>query len=124
LVCCSVAVGFIPGYPTGHPDCPTYAEDLQHLKEKIDAGADFIITQLFFEVDVFFQFVRDCREIGITCPIFPGMMPIQVVQLVLCCVVVLNGNDYMMLKICQNLQKYKNKNSNNQFYLFTLVTWF
>lgn len=69
---------FLLGYPTGHPDCPTYEEDLQHLKEKIDAGADFIITQLFFEVDVFFKFVRDCRDIGITCPIFPGMMPIQV----------------------------------------------
>jgi len=68
----------LPGYPTGHPDCPTYEEDLQHLKEKINAGADFIITQLFFEVDVFIKFVRDCREIGITCPIFPGMMPIQV----------------------------------------------
>jgi len=71
------------GYPTGHPDCPTYEEDLQHLKEKMDAGADFIITQLFFEVDVFIKFVKDCRDIGITCPIIPGMMPIQVVHSVL-----------------------------------------
>lgn len=78
-----IAAVISPGYPTGHPDCPTYEEDLQHLKEKIDAGADFIITQLFFEVEVFFQFVRDCRKIGITCPILPGMMPIQVLHYVL-----------------------------------------
>jgi methylenetetrahydrofolate reductase (NADPH) len=66
------------GYPTGHPDSPSYEEDLQHLKEKIDAGADFIITQLFFEAEGFLKFVRDCRAIGITCPIIPGIMPIQV----------------------------------------------
>jgi methylenetetrahydrofolate reductase (NADPH) len=71
----------LPGYPTGHPDCPSYEEDLQHLKEKVEAGADFIITQLFFEADVFLKFVRDCRAIGITCPIIPGIMPIQVCQL-------------------------------------------
>jgi methylenetetrahydrofolate reductase (NADPH) len=70
----------VAGYPTGHPDCPTYEEDLQHLKEKIEAGADFIITQLFFEAQVFLKFVRDCRAIGITCPIIPGIMPIQAYQ--------------------------------------------
>ena len=69
---------FTLGYPNGHPDCPTYEEDIQHLKEKVDAGADFIITQLFFENKTFFKFVKDCREIGITVPIIPGFMPIQV----------------------------------------------
>ena len=69
---------FALGYPNGHPDCPTYEEDIQHLKEKVDAGADFIITQLFFENKTFFKFVKDCREIGITIPIIPGLMPIQV----------------------------------------------
>jgi len=66
------------GYPNGHPDCPSYKEDLQHLKEKVDAGADFIITQLFFENKTFFKFLQDCRDIGITIPIIPGIMPIQV----------------------------------------------
>jgi methylenetetrahydrofolate reductase (NADPH) len=70
----------VAGYPTGHPDCPTYEQDLRHLKDKIDAGADFIITQLFFEAKVFLKFVEDCRNIGIDCPIIPGIMPIQAYQ--------------------------------------------
>ena len=68
----------LSGYPQGHPDCDSYEEDLIHLKEKVDAGADFIITQLFFENEHYFQFVQDCRKIGITVPIIPGIMPIQV----------------------------------------------
>ena len=70
-----------PGYPTGHPDAPSYEDDLEHLKEKVDAGADFIITQLFFKAATFIRFVEDCRRIGITCPILPGILPIQVSQL-------------------------------------------
>ncbi|WKX94915.1 hypothetical protein Q1695_011850 [Nippostrongylus brasiliensis] len=69
-VCCS-------GYPLGHPEAPSYKADLQYLKSKVDAGAQFIITQLFFEAEVFEQFVRDCREIGINVPIIPGIMPIM-----------------------------------------------
>ena len=65
-------------YPTGHPDCPSYEEDLRHLKEKVDAGSDFIITQLFFKTQTFLKFVADCRAIGINVPIIPGIMPIQV----------------------------------------------
>ncbi|XP_065187108.1 methylenetetrahydrofolate reductase (NADPH)-like [Sycon ciliatum] len=67
----------VAGYPRGHPDCTNYEDDLQHLKGKIDAGADFIITQLFFSAEVFLEFVRDCRKIGIKCPILPGIFPIQ-----------------------------------------------
>ncbi|CAI9719871.1 methylenetetrahydrofolate reductase-like [Octopus vulgaris] len=67
----------VAGYPSGHPECASYEEDLKHLKEKVDAGADFIITQLFFEMDTFEKYVKDCREIGITCPILPGILPIQ-----------------------------------------------
>ena len=67
----------VAGYPGGHPDAASYEEDLRHLKEKVEAGADFIITQLFFSVSTFRKFVRDCRELGITCPIIPGVLPIQ-----------------------------------------------
>ncbi len=56
----------------------SYEDDLKYLKMKMDAGADFIITQLFFESGEFLKFVRDCRAIGITAPIIPGIMPIQV----------------------------------------------
>ena len=66
------------GYPTGHPEAESYAADLRHLKEKVDAGADFIITQLFFRAETFLTFLKDCRAIGITCPILPGIFPIQV----------------------------------------------
>ena len=65
------------GYPHGHPDCTDYYEDIIHLKEKVDAGADFIITQLFFESKTFLKFYRDCREVGIEVPIIPGILPIQ-----------------------------------------------
>lgn len=67
----------VAGYPHGHPDSNSYEEDLIHLKEKVDAGADFIITQLFFKPEKFLTYVDDCRRIGITCPIIPGILPIQ-----------------------------------------------
>lgn len=68
------------GYPTGHPEAQSYEEDLRHLKEKVDAGADFVITQLFFRTDTFLKFLDDCRANGITCPILPGIFPIQVTR--------------------------------------------
>ena len=67
----------VAGYPSGHPDAPSYEDDLMNLKKKVDAGADFIITQLFFKASTFKKFYDDCRAIGITCPIIPGIMPIQ-----------------------------------------------
>eukprot|EP01134_Creolimax_fragrantissima_P007785 CFRG7785T1 len=72
----------VAGYPEGHPAGSldgkiTYEQELGFLKEKIDAGADVIITQLFFDTDLFLAFVRKCRELGIEAPILPGIMPIQ-----------------------------------------------
>lgn len=66
------------GYPKGHPEAESYEADLKHLKEKVLAGADFIITQLFFRSETFIKFMKDCQAIGITCPIIPGIFPIQV----------------------------------------------
>lgn len=96
----------VAGYPEGHPNAIKEVEDLSvltvnerarmsfidgkhyvcydadfekemaYLKKKVDAGGDVIMTQLFYDIDVFLDFVRKCREIGITVPIFPGIMPI------------------------------------------------
>eukprot|EP00596_Hydrurales_sp_CCMP1899_P010089 CAMPEP_0119050284 /NCGR_PEP_ID=MMETSP1177-20130426/68963_1 /TAXON_ID=2985 /ORGANISM="Ochromonas sp, Strain CCMP1899" /LENGTH=583 /DNA_ID=CAMNT_0007028485 /DNA_START=192 /DNA_END=1940 /DNA_ORIENTATION=+ len=68
----------VAGFPEGHPQSKSSAEnDLKFLKDKIDAGADFIMTQFFYDTDVFLSFFKECRKIGIYCPILPGMMPIQ-----------------------------------------------
>eukprot|EP01114_Cavostelium_apophysatum_P016958 TRINITY_DN492_c0_g1_i1.p1 TRINITY_DN492_c0_g1~~TRINITY_DN492_c0_g1_i1.p1 ORF type:complete len:583 (-),score=137.66 TRINITY_DN492_c0_g1_i1:23-1771(-) len=67
----------VAGYPEGHIDSSSYEEDMKHLKAKIDAGGELIVTQLFYDVSLFNKFVADCRSIGITCPIIPGIMPIH-----------------------------------------------
>ena len=67
----------VAGHPEGHPSSNSLDEEMKHLKEKIDAGADFIITQFFYDTDAFLRFVKRCRDCGIDCPIMPGIMPIQ-----------------------------------------------
>ena len=64
------------GYPEGHPQCRDLALDMQHFLTKVRAGVDFIITQLFFDNRVYFDFVARARAAGITVPIIPGIMPI------------------------------------------------
>jgi methylenetetrahydrofolate reductase (NADPH) len=63
-------------YPEGHMDCPHLTDDLDHLKNKVDAGAQFLITQLFFNNDLFFRFLETARNHGISVPIFTGIMPV------------------------------------------------
>lgn len=63
-------------YPEGHVECANRREDLEHLREKVDAGLDFLTTQLFFNNDVFYNFLWRAREAGIRVPIIAGIMPI------------------------------------------------
>ena len=67
----------VAGYPEMHPDSASAAADLDNLRRKIDAGADRVITQFFFEVDSFLRFRDRLREAGVTVPIVPGVLPVS-----------------------------------------------
>ena len=64
------------GYPEKHADAPNKQSDMKFLKRKVEAGAEFIITQMFFDNKCFFEFVESCRENGIMVPIIPGIKPL------------------------------------------------
>ena len=66
----------VAGYPECHVECPDKQTDLDNLKKKVDAGADFIITQLFFDNDAYFDFAGRVCSAGIKVPLIPGIMPI------------------------------------------------
>jgi len=73
----SVAVA---GFPEGHPESKSLERDIQYLKAKVDAGADAVITQLFFDNTDFFRYVEAARAAGVTVPIVPGILPFRTVD--------------------------------------------
>ncbi len=73
-------------YPEGHVEAHTQTEDIIHLKEKVDAGCEFLTTQMFFDNNILYNFLYKIRERGITVPVIPGIMPVtNVAQVVRSC---------------------------------------
>ncbi len=67
----------VAGIPTKHPESPTLEDDLKWLKFKVDAGGDFVVTQLFYDNEHYFGYVRRLRELGLRVPVLPGILPVM-----------------------------------------------
>ena len=93
-------------YPEGHVECPDMESDLQNLVQKVDAGADFLVSQLFFDNDDYRAFVRRARSAGVTVPIVPGLMPVtnasQVERFTKMCGARIPQELYRRLRIVEN----------------------
>lgn len=93
-------------YPEGHPACQSFQDDIKHLKEKVDCGANHLISQLFFDNSCFYYFLDEARKQGISVPIEAGIMPVvnkkQIARMVNTCGVILPSKYRIMM------EKYSN----------------
>ena len=107
----------VAGYPEKHIESPNLSSDLKYLKMKIDAGAEYIITQMFYDNRKYFDFVTRCREAGITVPIIPGLKPITTLR----DIKVLPKVFY--IDIPEELEKEINKCKNNEDAFKVGIDW-
>ncbi|NCP89064.1 MAG: methylenetetrahydrofolate reductase [NAD(P)H], partial [Flavobacteriales bacterium] len=66
----------VAGYPEQHFEAPSMKSDIKYLKMKVEAGAEYVVTQMFFDNQKYFDFVNQCKAEGINVPIIPGLKPI------------------------------------------------
>ena len=97
----------VAGYPEGHIESPDLKTDIENLKKKVDAGADAIFTQLFFDNDLFFDYVNRVRNAGIEIPVIAGIMPVISEKQVNRMISMANISVHDKLK--QNIKKFKGK---------------
>lgn len=98
----------VAGYPEKHLEATSFDEDFAYLKKKIDGGADYIVTQMFFDNSKYFDFVKRCREAGITVPIIPGLKPLSTLKQLTVLPEIFN------LEIPEELQKEVRKQTSDQ----------
>lgn len=99
-----LAIG-VAGYPEGHKDALDINSDIKNLKKKVDAGADVVYTQMFFDTDKYFSFVEHARKIGINIPIIPGILPIMSYKQL--CNMLSMAKVSVPDKLMKQLEKYK-----------------
>jgi methylenetetrahydrofolate reductase (NADPH) len=99
-------------YPEKHADAPNLESDLKFLKRKVEAGAEFLITQMFFDNQEYFNFVKKCREIGIDVPIIPGIKPLTTAKQVYTLPKIFNIQ--IPVALTNELEKCKNDNEVKQ----------
>ena len=102
----------VAGYPEKHIESPNLEMDLINLKSKIDAGADYIVTQLFYDNSKFFEFKNKCKELGINVPIIPGLKPISTLNQIKSIPKTFNID--LPFELCDMLYKAKDDNEVNQ----------
>ena len=102
----------VAGYPEKHIESPNLEMDLKNLKSKIDAGADYIVTQLFYDNSKFFEFKNKCKELGINVPIIPGLKPISTLNQIKSIPKTFNID--LPFELCDMLYKAKDDNEVNQ----------
>lgn len=108
----------VAGYPEKHPECASIEQDIQNLKRKIDNGAEIVITQLFYDNNIFYDFVEKATKAGINVPIIPGILPMTSFKQIE--KISSLGSCYIPKELIDNL----NKNQNNNDEMFKIGTDF